>query len=288
MRDLHIALGLVIVTAASGVACRGGDETRHTETTGATPNVVTVTATDYAFEAPDTLQEGWNTVRLVNDGHRFHAALVVKLGQEQTVEGFRAAYSEAWKTNGPWDAFAFRNGLVSAAPNGSISATLYLGPGRYAWYCPMHFEGGAPHVFEHDMARPFVVTARRGSDGPPVAPEPSAVIALADYAFIVSEPLAAGQHVIRVENQGREPHEVLLFKLAPENTLDDAQSWLGDPRSAYPFSSYLGGAVVEPAGFEAYFEAELTTGDYVLICTFRAPDGRPHTEHGMIRQIRIA
>ena len=288
MRDLRIPSGLVIATAALGVACNSGDEARDTETTEATPKVVTVTATDYAFEAPDTLQEGWTTVRLVNDGRRLHAALVVKLEQEQTPEGFRAAYSEAWKANGPWDTFGFRNGLVSAPPTGSVNATLYLDPGRYAWYCPMHFEGGAPHVIEHDMTRPFVVTARGGSERPPVAPEPSAVIALADYAFVVSEPLAAGQHMIRVENQGREPHEVLLFKLAPDKTLQDAQSWLGDPQNAYPFSSYLGGAVVEPAGAEAYFEAELTPGDYVLVCAITAPDGRTHTEHGMIRQLRIA
>jgi hypothetical protein len=38
---------------------------------------------------------------------------------------------------------------------------------------------------------------------------------------------------------------------------------------------------------EAFFEAELTAGEYVLVCFTTAPDGRSHIEHGMIQQVRI-
>lgn len=40
-------------------------------------------------------------------------------------------------------------------------------------------------------------------------------------------------------------------------------------------------------GAEAYFEADLWAGDYVLFCVIPGPDGRPHIEHGMIQHIRI-
>jgi hypothetical protein len=60
-----------------------------------------------------------------------------------------------------------------------------------------------------------------------------------------------------------------------------------DFRSAGPISSSLGGVVIEAVGGEAYFEAELTSGDYVLFCTLSAPDGRPHWEHGMIMPMRV-
>jgi len=33
------------------------------------------------------------------------------------------------------------------------------------------------------------------------------------------------------------------------------------------------------------FEADLTPGEYVMMCMATAPDGRSHIEHGMIRQI---
>jgi hypothetical protein len=46
--------------------------------------------------------------------------------------------------------------------------------------------------------------------------------------------------------------------------------------------------VLEEAGAEeGYFEAELRSGEYVLFCTINAPDGRPHTDHGMIQQVRV-
>jgi hypothetical protein len=37
----------------------------------------------------------------------------------------------------------------------------------------------------------------------------------------------------------------------------------------------------------AYFETDLSAGDYVLFCFVTAPDGRPHTAHGMVQHIRI-
>jgi len=287
MREVSIPLGLLLVTAAFGSACRGDGDAPSTET-DAMPTVATVTATDYAFEAPDALQEGWTAFRLVNNGDRLHAALLVKLEQGGTLDEFREAYAGAWESGGPWNALDLRGGLVAPPPQGSTNATLHLTPGHYVWYCPMHFEGGVPHVLDHDMARPFVVTQRQGSAPMPIAPEPTVMITMVDYAFGLSAPLTAGRHVIRVENQGLEGHEVILMRLAPGKTLEDIQIWLGDPESQPPISSSLGGVVLEEAGAEeAYFEAELTPGDYVLLCTITAPDGRPHWEHGMILQMRV-
>jgi hypothetical protein len=38
---------------------------------------------------------------------------------------------------------------------------------------------------------------------------------------------------------------------------------------------------------KAYFEVEPAPGEYVLLCLVTAPDGRPHSEHGMIQHVRI-
>ena len=46
------------------------------ETPGAKPTAVTVTASDFAFEAPDSMAAGAVTVQLVNHGKDKHAALV--------------------------------------------------------------------------------------------------------------------------------------------------------------------------------------------------------------------
>jgi hypothetical protein len=49
----------------------------------------------------------------------------------------------------------------------------------------------------------------------------------------------------------------------------------------------VGGVNAVAHGVEAYFEADLTPGEYVLPCFVTAPDGRTHVAHGMIQQIRI-
>jgi hypothetical protein len=49
----------------------------------------------------------------------------------------------------------------------------------------------------------------------------------------------------------------------------------------------MGGIAAIGSGIEAFFEADLTPGEYVLICMTTAPDGRSHIEHGMIQQISV-
>jgi hypothetical protein len=277
-----------MVTTLFGAACGADGEVARTET-DPMPSVVTVTATDYGFEAPDTLQEGWTTFHLVNNGGVLHTAQLVKLKEGQTLDGFREAYAEALENDGPWNTLGLIGGTAAPLPGQSINATLHLEAGHYAWYCPFRSEDGVPYVLGHQMARPFVVTQRGASAPQPVAPEANVTITMVDYAFLLSAPLSAGTNVIRVENQGPEPHEVLLMKLAPGKSVEDMRTYLeaDDFQSPGPLSSSLGGVVVEAVGGEAYFQAELTSGDYVLFCTLTAPDGRRHWEHGMLMPVRV-
>ena len=286
MKSFGMLVGLVIGSAVIGSAC--GGEAPLADPPVVTP-VVTVTATDYAFQAPDSLREGWTTFRVVNDGGVLHAPLIVKLEEGGTVDQFRDAYADAWENDGPFDSLGLVGGIVSPPPKGSpTNATLHLTPGRYAWYCPMHWEGGEPHVMRHGMAREFIVTPRGASAPEPADLQPSLTITMDDYAYSLSAPLTAGRHLIRVENRGREGHEVVFMKLQAGKTLEDFQAWLADPRSPPPISRSLGGIVLEEAGAEeGYFEVETTAGDHVIFCTINAPDGRSHAEHGMIQLVRV-
>lgn len=92
--------------------------------------------------------------------------------------------------------------------------------------------------------------------------------------------------MVRVGNGGAEPHEVGLLKLAPGKTMQDFEAWVQNPQGLPPASS-LGGVSSFVPNTEAYFEVDLTAGDYLLLCLVTAPDGRSHAEHGMIQQLRI-
>jgi hypothetical protein len=251
-----------------------------------TSKAITLTAIDYAFDAPEAIPAGWTTFRLVNRGTQLHTAQLVRLEEGHTLSEFLVAYEHAWRTIGPRPKWGKRMGGPGAVePNGSSNATMYLEPGNYAWYCPMNIEDGVPHVFGKGMARPFVVQPPE-SPTPKRGPQSTLVIQLSDYAFTLSAPVTAGRHVIKLENVGVEPHELGLIRLAPGKTLEDFRAWARDFQGPPP-GQVLGGVNALATGAEAYFEVELTPGDYVLLCFVTAPDGRPHADHGMIQGLRV-
>jgi|KBSSwiStaDraftv2_1062776.scaffolds.fasta_scaffold91938_2 hypothetical protein len=287
----------LIATIAFIVGGTMADETARTDVSAAAPSVVTITATDYAFQAPDTIAAGFTTFRLVNNSDQLHMAQIIRLEPGRTMEEYLQAYSEAFRTRGPRPTWAPRAGGPGAAPpHGTSSATQYLEPGTYLWECHMNPPPDRiPHVVTKRMAKAFVVRSTGGVTPPRTPPNADVVVRLIDYGFMLSPALTPGRHVIRVESAGAEPHEIALMKLAPgaitEDTLQKVRDWMQNPDGPPPASvsagSLVGGVSSLAPGREAYFEVDLTSGSYVLFCFVTAPDGRPHTAHGMVQHIRI-
>lgn len=286
---------LLVVAIAAVAACRGEEAARRTDTSTGAPNVVSLTATEYAFAAPDSIPAGWTTFRLANRGTEVHYGHIVRLDPGHTVDDMAAAYLEAIRTSGPRPAWVKRfGGPGGSPPGGSANVTQRLEPGQYVWICPVEDEGGTPH-FARGEVMPFVVHAADGDGAEPAA---DATIRLVDHAFTIESPLGAGRQTIRVDNAGAEPHDVVLMKLVPGRTIDDVRAWLnperarrtddaGEPPPLESIGIPAGGIAAIGAGMHAYFEADLTPGDYVILCMVTAPDGRSHIEHGMIRQLTI-
>lgn len=279
-------------------ACAAEDETpRQTQTTAA-PNVVSLTATEYAFQAPDTVPAGWTTFRLANHGVEVHYGHIVQLEPGRTVEDLVDAYAEAIRTSGPRPKWVKRfGGPGGTAPGDSSSVTQYVEPGSYVWICPIEDDGGHPH-FAKGEVKPFVV--RAGSEASRgAAPDADLVVRLLDFSFAVDTPIPSGRRALRVENAGEEPHDLVLLKLAPGRTIADVQTWLNPERarraegasdsapSLESLGTGLGGIAAIAPGMQSYFEADFTPGEYVLLCMATAPDGRSHIEHGMIREISV-
>ena len=299
MRHLTIG-GLSIAFGAILLGCTTGAQTPRESPTTAASNVVSLTATEYAFLAPDTLPAGWTTFRLANHGDEVHYGHMVRLESGRTVRELVDAYAEAIRTSGPRPKWVTRfGGPGGAAPGDSSRVTQYLEPGSYVWICPVEDSAGTPHFAKGEF-KPFVVRA-----GDPVvadrraAPEATMVVRLMDYSFALEGPLRTGRHTIRVENAGVEPHDLVLMKLAPGRTAEDVVTWLNPERArragqaGEPAPSLgslgmgAGGIAAIAPGMESYFQANVSPGEYVLVCMATAPDGRSHIEHGMVRQIRV-
>jgi len=254
----------------------------------AKPNVVTVVATDYAFQAPDTLPAGRTAFRLVNRGPDLHHVWLVRLPNGKSV----ADVATAMQQPGSLPAWVVEvGGPNTPMPGGESNATLTLEPGRYAMMCAIPAPDGQRHFMKGMMKEITVVPATaaqlasmRAGDA---EPRPNVVMTLSDYDFVVSTPITAGRRTIRIRNAAAQTHEVLLARLAPGATAQQFLAFIEKP-SGPPPGEAVGGITGLTQGRENDITVAFTKGDYALICFVPdAKDGKPHVAHGMIKQFRV-
>jgi len=274
---------LALASAACALAC-GRQAPR-----AAGPNLVTITATEYAFGVPDTIPAGLTTFRLVNQGKELHHANLVRLSEGKSVPDFQAGLAAAMKNHTPpptWMGFAGGPNTVTVGDTGV--ATQMLEPGSYVFVCWIPSLDGIPHVMK-GMLRPLVVGAAAPA-GSAAEPSTDVTIKLTDYDFQLSQPLTAGKHVVRVENAGAQAHEIVIAALSPGKTLQDFIAWeQGGEKGPLPTGQWLGGVTTLDIGGHSQFAATFAPGSYLLLCFWPdAKDGKPHILHGMAKQITVS
>jgi hypothetical protein len=291
----------LLLTSAAAVAVAltacGGNEAKTDTTTPAqaaapaTPasmasfdpatHVAVLHAKDFAFDAPDSVTAGWTTFHFVNDGPNLHHAQLVRLDSGKTVADLEAAL----KVDGPPPKWIVMMGGPNAPdPSGTTDATVNLEAGQYAFICFVDIPEKVAH-YKKGMVRGLKVTAGTAA----AAPEPTSdiVVNLSDYAFTVQGSLTAGKHTIKVVNKGPQPHEIELIRLAPGKTSKDFLDW-GAKMEGPPPGNALGGVAGVMPGATTYTAADLTPGNYMLICFITdAKDQKPHLAHGMIKEFTV-
>lgn len=246
-----------------------------------TARVAVVHAKDFAFDAPDSISAGWTTFHLVNDGPGVHHLQLVRLDSGKTA----ADLGQALKTPGPLPRWAvFVGGPNAPDPGAQTSATIDLQPGPYVLLCLVDIPDNVPH-FVKGMVRPLTVTAATASTGS--EPTSDATVSLTDYAFTIQGALSAGKHTIKVVNNGAQPHELAMVQFAPGKNARDLGAWMAKPAGPPP-AHLLGGVDALAPGASGYFDVELTPGNDGLFCFLPdARDGKPHVQHGMMKELAI-
>ena len=241
------------------------------------PSVVIITATDYAFNAPDTIPAGRTTFRLVNQGKELHHASLVWLGDGKTIADFGAALQAAMKNHGPPPAWAsFAGGPNAVTPGDTASATQLLEPGSYVLVCWIPTIDGTPHTMKGMMRAIVVIGAATARPAEPAEPAPDVVVTLNDYDFQFARPLTAGRRTIRVENAGPQAHEIVITALPSGKTLQDFVAWeKGGEKGPLPTGRWLGGVATLDAGAHAQFTATFQPGNYLLLWLLARREGRP-------------
>ncbi|MBK8905389.1 MAG: nuclear transport factor 2 family protein [Anaerolineaceae bacterium] len=238
------------------------------------------TASDAGFSGPEEITGGWVKISLANEGHEPYHIQLVRLDAGKSLEDLKAALTANPEIYPAW-AEPF-GGPNAPDPGGWTAAIVYLAPGSYALIDLIPNAEGVPH-FQNGMMKALTVTEPDGIiAGEPL---PDVTIALNDFAFFISEPLAAGEQTIRFLNRGTQVHEAFLVRLEDGKTADD---YLNTPPGAISPGASLGGITGIVPGDGQYVPVTLEPGTYVLFCFL--PDSGSHAPHfalGMMQEIAI-
>jgi hypothetical protein len=260
------------------------ESTPAATTAEATPQVVTITAKDFSYEAPDTIASGMVTLRLVNQGPEMHHVQLVRLTDGKTYADLEAGL-KAMKPGSPPPPWAHDvAGPNSPVPGGEQSITQMMEPGNYAIVCFIPSADHVPHVMK-GMSKALTVVASTAPAA--AAPVADVSISMTDYAWQITPALTAGKHVIKIENSAPQSHEFFIAKLEDGKKAADLAAWIESPKGPPP-GKPMGGISGMSKGAVVYLPVDLEPGEYGVYCFLPdAKDGKPHVAHGMMTQVSV-
>ncbi len=236
---------------------------------------VSITANDYSFDPPSTFDGGLTSLSFTNAGTEPHLAAFASLAPGTTLEEVRAALSAPPALGPPAGPPPFTE--VAGFPSADPGVAGKLPAGDYVVHCPLPSPDGTSHTAKGMITQ---VTVGEGPDGP--LPTSIGTVEAVDFGFTSVPSLQAGTNVVRLNNRGKQPHEINLVELGPGTTIDDVLAWFKEPAGPPPMRS-LSGVAVSP-GTEGTAEFELERGStYALICAIPdfLGDFQPHVTKGM-------
>lgn len=244
-------------------------------------NTLRVVATDFAYQAPDTVPAGLTDIVMVNQGKEPHQTVVFRLDSAKTtaevMAGLMSPAIPAWIT--------VPGGPNGALPGDSSNTVTTLTAGNYWMVCFMTGADGKAHL-EKGMTKQFVV---KPAGAAMALPAGDVTVTAKDYAFDVTPAITAGTHTIHMVNAGPQLHEISLLKLAPGATMAKVQAWMQGGMKGQPPMMPVGGIAGLSVGQTANFTATFTAGDYVLLCFVPdSKDGKPHFAHGMMLPLKVS
>lgn len=271
LRRLGAHTGILLVVAACS------SEVPRPTTAG---SALLVSVRSGAIDAPDTATAGWSRVRVEEDGEG-HIVVVFRMPaalSDHELAEFLSALDTAAATPPP----AVALGGPEVGDTGEV--VLELTPGLYVIGCVRRGRDGHRHANSGE-AKLLTVRARGAGDSrSAAAPQTSQDVPMMDFAYGGVERWPAGNHTLRVENRGKQDHQLRIARLRDGASMKDWMNAEDPGRLATPVS---GVARMGP-GTVAYLPVELAPGGYVLFCLVTdAASGKMHVELGMLRHVQV-
>jgi uncharacterized cupredoxin-like copper-binding protein len=249
---------------------------------------IAISSADYSFQLPASIPAGLVRAKLTNSGREPHHAQFMRLNDGVTMEQFQAALQQSEEhPEQVLSLVALMGGPATIDPNGSVEVVLNLTAGQYVLACFVSSPDGAPHLAK-GMLKPLQVTAAAGPA--PAEPQAGGTVRLKDFSFDLPDRLTAGTTTFKVVNDGPQPHELSVLRLAEGKSTADVAAFFeseGPPAGPPPFQGTGGmqGLSRQQAG---YWAANLTPGHYLALCLIPDPEsGKSHAELGMVKEFAV-
>lgn len=287
-----LALVLLAACSPAGLATKAPAASKPDAAPSATPKVeasnmpeIHVDAADFSYKVAEPVHAGWVRVKLTNSGQEAHHIQFLRLNDGVTIDQFKEAIKQG---EGPALALTKQVGGVGAvAPGIAAEAILNLPAGEYVIMCFVPSPGDHTAHFVKGMLQSLTVQPASGT----TASEPSAdmIVRMMDFSYDLPDTLPAKPVTIQVVNNGPEPHELNVLRLADGKTVADVMVFLATPDGPPPFTP-VGGMNGLDKDVSGYMVLDLAPGNYVAICNIPSPkaEGHPHFALGMIKGFTIA
>jgi hypothetical protein len=247
---------------------------------------IQVEATDFAFTAPESVEEGWTRIRFTNSSQtEVHHLQLVRLNDGVSMQQFQEALQQGEAAALPLVQFFGGAGPIN--PSSNNEAIVNLPAGQYLFLCFVPSPGdGVPHLAK-GMISPLTVTSGDGRQ--PEQPEAAVVVHLKDFAIDMPDSLPAGNTTVQITNDGPESHEWVLLKLADGKTAADVMQFFTAAEDGPPPFASAGGFQALTASETGYAEVDLTPGTYIALCVVPSPanQGAPHAMLGMVKEFTV-
>lgn len=252
-------------------------------------NEATFIATEYAYEGPQSIPGGWSRLTLDNQGKLPHDLILARLDEGKTLDDVMAAL----EAEGPPE-WAQLYGSVTAEPGQSTSYVVKLTPGNYVLLSFGQAEDGPPDAAQ-GMIATLTVTEVQAEVAEADLPQADAEISMADYTFVVNNKIEVGEQMLRVNNTGKELHEVVIYRLKEGVSMANFRALLekdmnGEDTSAEEDLTfeYVMNTMISP-GVSMYMALNFEPGNYVFVCHLPSPEHemQPHFALGMIQEVKV-
>ena len=221
---------------------------------------------------------GWTRLHLVKEKGR-HVVVLFRLRDGTSPAAFLAALDTARMTPSTGVAVGGPE-VVSAA-----EVVMDLAPGRYVVACMVRDTPDAKRHLVLGESKVIIVgpnrVARRTAAKPPSA---SAQVHMLDFAYRTPDRWKRGAQWVRVSNEGKEDHLVLIARLRDGATV---REWTTAKATDSVSTPLTGVARTSPGGV-VYLPLALSPGRYVLYCRIpHSSSGTLHEKLGMFKEITV-